>query len=650
MNNPDQRPAHAPYNFVPLPANIAPANEGEIPGHHTFQEGTHTGYFDIRITTRSPLYIRGPLTTNEFRQAETGNEDQQRAMKNKPDFFYTDQQEMGDAAIPGSSLRGMLRSIIEIITFSKLHNISRKNLFFRTVDNSSIGIAYRTRMVGDNEFGNKVEAGFLRRDAQGYYIKICQAVRVSRNLLNIEWGGNPNFVAPWKSPSTAGHHQYQRVWIRLGEKKHLVGEIRNTPATGNGWSEAILVITGNAPRKKKEFVFLLPNADSEIIRVSDEMIDRFQDDDQISQWQQKAFPKKEPMTDARERDGYLSKQSNGEENPIFFLREEDEHGKRMLSFIGRAQIFRLPYKRNPHDFVPGKLTNPQTIDMAEAIFGYIPDLKDKKRQRTSSRAGRVFFGDARLYNDQENIWLGSTPDQVIVPQVFSTPKPTAFQNYLEQPAGVMKNKMRHYEDTPGENMGGSRRLYVRGHKRYWLRGNVSEASLVYTGDRQKFRKQLTQIKPIRADVDFFSRIYFENLTPVELGALVWALVLPHETECCHSLGMGKPLGMGAVKLKFKLILTDRSMRYSKLFDDEGEWLTTEQRETRDQYLGLAEEFEKHVETTVGKRAFHERMAALLKMMEWRETLTDAQQQARSYMTLEEFRNKPVLPGPLDIKD
>ena len=38
------------------------------------------------------------------------------------------------------------------------------------------------------------------------------------------------------------------------------------------------------------------------------------------------------------------------------------------------------------------------------------------------------------------------------------------------------------------------------------------------------------------------------------------------------LGMGKPLGLGAVRLESRLIRTNRKSRYDGLFDQEG-WLT-----------------------------------------------------------------------------
>ena len=68
-------------------------------------------------------------------------------------------------------------------------------------------------------------------------------------------------------------------------------------------------MTGNAPKKKKEFVFLLPTDDAEKIPISDEIINRFHDDDQLTQWQEDAFPTNQPtLATASEMDYLVGRQ------------------------------------------------------------------------------------------------------------------------------------------------------------------------------------------------------------------------------------------------------------------------------------------------------------------------------------------------------
>ncbi|MCS7003457.1 MAG: RAMP superfamily CRISPR-associated protein, partial [Dehalococcoidia bacterium] len=133
-------PARAPYNFVPLPDRVVSVAPSKLPDHDRFHPDRHSGYFDVTLTTETPLYIRGLLKEHEALNPD--------ASRNKPDFFAIN----GEPVIPGSSLRGMLRSMVEIITFSKLQPMSDRQLMYRAVgDMTSLGESYRTMVLGPNQ-------------------------------------------------------------------------------------------------------------------------------------------------------------------------------------------------------------------------------------------------------------------------------------------------------------------------------------------------------------------------------------------------------------------------------------------------------------------------------------------------------------------
>lgn len=166
--------------------------------------------------------------------------------------------------------------------------------------------------------------------------------------------------------------------------------------------------------------------------------------------------------------------------------------------------------------------------------------------------------------------------------------------------------------------------------------------------------QYTRMKPVKTGVTFGFRIYFESLLDFELGALLWALSLPGEIDkdYCHSLGMGKPLGLGAVKIAPTLYLSDRRARYTKLFSGE-DWQRSEQPELDMQpFIRICEMFvltrmdDKERGQAKSLREV-ERIKMLFEMLEWpgpNSSLTE-------YMTIEplnEYRERPVLPDPLNI--
>ncbi|MGH9850254.1 MAG: TIGR03986 family type III CRISPR-associated RAMP protein [Blastocatellia bacterium] len=705
------RTACAPYNFVPLPEMVvvAACECQELPRHDRFYPETgdqrrRTGYFDVTLTTKSPLYVRGmlshrrpdPETPSEFERAEAekagkskqSSQNFRAALKNKPDFFFTHDPEQ--PVIPGSSLRGMLRALVEIISYGKVQWVTEKQLFFRTVDNTAVGTHYRNRMVGANQQVDKVETGFLRRDGNRYVIKTCSMARVHRDRLpnRLYDRVGQTFVPSWAL-------QHRPVWVQLSDNRRFVTDISDKKV--DGYQEGRLVISGDIPRKKKEFVFLLPAESAEEITVLEELINRFHDDDQITQWQERAFPKNRPerkdsgakkTDELRERNGMLLKEPGLFEEPIFFVREEG-----LLSFIGRARMFRLPYKKSPRDLVPPELRNPAEIDYAEALFGYVRTSEEiKQMQRGSAEkqaprqgeperayAGRVFVTDATYRAAPNGLWLSATP---IAPRILATPKPTAFQQYLVQPseqnydyAQLKKRALSHY-DSPTKPDDGppSEASVIRGHKLYWHQGERALDDIREQVDPPGSSTQHTQFKPINAEVTFSFRAYFENLSDQELGALCWALHPLGDDEVrrdatrgyCHKLGMGKPFGMGAVKLNATLHLTDRTERYQTLFDGP-RWATGtrtgEQLAERTPLVKAATDaFESAVLDALkpfkqGQQAARladlKRVAMLLKIMEWPGFRPQYARPAEGelggpntrYMTIQpnEYRDRPVLP-------
>lgn len=614
--------ASAPYNFVPLPEMVVPAAEdpNALPDHDTYDPARHTGHFDVTLTTRSPLYIRAPLTLEEFEQQTD----------DKPEFFYTRDEET--PVVPGTSLQGMLRSLMEIASYGKVERVTEEDLFYRTMDRSSLSDHYTGKLDGN------VETGFLRREHGQYVIKTCEMVRVPRTVLRSAFGSLYDGSGPDKTPCWNGKcHQWKDVWVRRSGKKK---RITDHPKSSSEWDEGRLVLTGDFPNKKQEFIFFLPNSDAEELRVPDQLIERFHDDNQITQWQEDAFPRNQPEQGCRKRDGMFRQNPDPPGDPVFFLRENGT-----LSFLGRAQMFRLPYENRPVDMVPDELQDQESLDYADSLFGYTRGDQDSQG-KTSAYAGRISVSSAHLEPGQDDIWYADAP---IEPSVLSSPKPTCFQHYLVQDSEDIK-QLKHYDSRPSEE------TIIRGHKLYWHDWPEGDRSI--PEDPEASSTQQTQFKPVDSGVRFSWRLDFENLSDAELGALCWALhPQGHpEKEYCHKLGMGKPLGMGSVELNARLHLDDRHERYKSLFGDRG-WAMGEKhrgiRPDAERFQSFVSRFEEDVlETLVSAGVdFAEeadrlrdlgRIGILLKMMEWPGPSSDTE-----YMGLNEFRDRPVLASPAD---
>ncbi len=285
-------------------------------------------------------------------------------------------------------------------------------------------------------------------------------------------------------------------------------------------------------------------------------------------------------------------------------------------------------------------------------------------------ASRVFVSDAILEPGQTDIWLQSEP---IVPKILASPKPTTFQHYLvqqkpdPQPQGTDRSGKPKYVKELADYAADPRATVIRGHKLYWHKGQVTMADLQEALDRLRDERgrenerdtQHTQIKPVRAGARFRCRIFFENLSDEELGALLWALTLPGTKTYRHSIGMGKPLGMGAIKIDASLVLEDRQQRYQSLFAKET-W-ETGHRQADDQIGEYIAAFDQFIRSQIGATncaslADVPRIQMLLRLLEW----PGPDKEQTRYMEIErkdptirggkinEYKNRPVLPDPLHV--
>jgi len=295
------------------------------------------------------------------------------------------------------------------------------------------------------------------------------------------------------------------------------------------------------------------------------------------------------------------------------------------------------------------LKSDDITDFAEAIFG-----------KESKWASRVFFEDAVLDKGQGDIFVEEAS-----PKILASPKPTAFQLYLEQPKeeNTKLEELKHWDNEDA---------LIRGYKLYWHRNSPDNSTKKYSWNEGKAINdtQHTIIKPIKRNIKFKSRIRFENLTKEELGALLFVLDLPENHY--HKIGMGKPLGLGSIEIKPSLFIVDRKKRYTSLFNNDT-WNLGDEDKTGE-INDFKEVFEKYILRNISYNdkgnasSLWEtpRLKQLKIMLNWNNTeITDWLKKTR-YLMIEcphkdidydcicsdsnkdvcnEYRDRPVLPKP-----
>ncbi|RIK36171.1 MAG: TIGR03986 family CRISPR-associated RAMP protein, partial [Chloroflexi bacterium] len=583
-SDPDRpnRRARAPYNFVPLPEKVARADQdlASLPTHDRYHAGRLTGQIECRLVTQSPLYTRRAVSpqwwarwTEQMDRLHLDDE----AKRYYAEFF---QVEADKPLIPGSSLRGMVRSVLEIIAHGHVRWVADQPAFtFRAV------AAARTDPLSQpydeiiGRFTRNVRAGYLnydaRRDAwsiqpaltpadlrlggeQSSFLRVKEddiernAVRGFRRLNNPNY--RPGFY-PVRFNVEPMSRGVRVVQLRSYDERDTARKYAGVLVCSGNMKET----TDDKPSPRKHHALILaPNRNQQPIPIEPEVIRAYKAS--LTDFQ------REQLTDWNE-DGSFGCLGDGK--PVFFVTEakRDGRGQRQeyVRWFGHTPNFRVPARlqvsgqeraSTPLDFVPTALRTGDEPDLVEAIFGWVEDgITSLKGQR----AGRVSFSDARFVAAQNGLWLQESP---VALHTLSSPKPTTFQHYLVQDREHQHNpdqlsSLAHYGTSPTETQ-------IRGYKRYWHKGPTPD--LAATDKERQHSDQLTYVRPLKPGVEFNFTIRFENLSDVELGALLWALALPGEAgrHYYHKLGMGKPLGMGAVALTPTLTVDDRTARYRQL--------------------------------------------------------------------------------------
>jgi len=540
--------------------------------------------------------------------------------------------------IPGSSLRGMIRAIVEIITFGKMHFVDDANkIFFRAVaaeNNNPLKKPYADIMGELNSrthAGKKVRAGYLRLSKENIW-----SIQPAQNF-----GGDSFAIVKEKDitgvdgfrPFNDNEYQVTSFDVCYKEMNGKRGKW-----IGDVWSPkphesvtATLVCTGNmketnesgeSPRKC--FTLVRQPLPGKLLQIPNEVIEDYK----------KGLS---PFQKDTEHNPYFDKDWGflREGRVIFYILDD----KNAIRSIGHTPNFRVAHFNqdnravSPRDLVPKELMDPNFADYVDAMFGYVSESKEDGKKRTPiAYAGRVSFTSATYVS-------GDIQYEKEIIRILGAPKPTTFQHYLEQPEDAIKSKanLLHY--------GNGKR--IRGYKLYW-RKRVTLDTLPATEKNYTPRPKVdVPFKPLREGLTFTFRVYFENLTDAELGALAWALSLDDTADGNrhHMLGMAKPYGLGMVKLAPTLYISQRKQRYKKLFGDDGRWHEPQNSSQRDTYINVFKTALQKIGVDFNK---DERIQELITM--FARCVENPKNKWFSYMTIEpnEYTNRPVLPKPSEI--
>lgn len=606
--------ATAAYNFIGLPDKILPsemeAYHKELMGddgervHAAMQEyldkfGKYSGTIQLDMETLMPMFIGN------------GSEN--------PDFFAP----AGNKIIPGSSLRGMVKNILKIVTCGSMRgkeDINDRHIYFRCLMAprqapdwmKDLHKLYSSRMMSmkNGKPVKKAKYGFLLKDKQGdYFVAPMLAGKAEKRILICEYENEFNENVPQKGASVRWHDQ--KAYIITGSQPRF--KLKRT------FKEYDSVPPDQRKKLGKQFIkyIYLRNADwneQHFLSVPDAVIKDYVEDTTRG------------GVDLLNDKGILNAdkaRSMGINVPAHIVSIIPcgylESNKEVTAF-GHGLCFRIPYKNGILDAVPQELQS-DTIDFAAAMFG------NKEKW-----AGRVFFEDALPDGEIESL-------DTDYAHPLLQPKPTSYQLYLKQDKNG--KTLKHWDDRNG--------VEIRGYKMYW---HNNRADWKATAEEKKMVNVVRQITPIKKGSKFTSQIRFQNLTEVELGALLTVFDMSGNAEkLAYKIGQGKSLGLGSVKINAQLHLEEDY--YWSLFSDG----KLEDKLPVADVEKFRQAFAQYVKEAGLERSWQEIMKETTEMLDWHKVemtkgwsgrVASMSGNVQSGDVDERFKNRTVLPDVHEV--
>jgi len=577
-----------PYNFVRNIRTPRPEQENVLgdcpPPPHDRYVGL-TGRITCSLRTVTPLFVSD---SHDIR-IQPGNDGEGNPIdKEHPSYrFFTIPGKRGrpEPAIPGSSLRGMLRSVFELST----------NSCFSVFDGDRI----LDRREGPR-YGNKIKEnpGIIRKlasqDKSGE-VELCSAASIGcyhpsdehlKNALDSRGG-----IDAWKTgdrvaarASRVGKGPQRRYIVR--EFAEIIDRLSPLEA-GEVVIEGWLKITrrGEGTLKKSEALFLDTEKHGSSGRLAFDISQQNEYNNVLqSQIERKQLPVQ--VSDNKLQVGDL-----------VWVDVVGSGDKRRVHRLARVQIPRTPYAYPIGEFLEEHLKHCSDYNRlcpACRLFGWVTKAgggADSDPNKRMAYAGRLHFSHAELETDSFSCY------QEIPLAVLSSPQPTKCGFYLLDSNGRPKAPVDYNAPFAAR---------LRGRKIYWHHRTTDsrEYARAPFGNPGKHPVRDNQNRTVRGllapETEFQFTLEFENLAELELGALLWAIEL--EKGIYHRLGYGKPLGLGSVELNVKkLEVFNWLERLASLDQNAGRHEITEYKNSlRDEFLSemarcYGEEFDRVLE-------------------------------------------------------
>lgn len=515
-----------PYNFVPL-VDLVPRS---APVSHEYFRG-HSGQLICSLTLKTPFFTPDSAGTNRD--------------PSDHETFKLLRDPQGHALIPGSALKGMIRSVAEVLSNSCLSVVDLEARFsWRNVDSRRWRNYWSGRQIGV----------VMELPGDGQPGKIAPAKAAKVYFEELPEGSKDGDEATAVIGAT-----------RSGRPKAIQVKLGHTSQATPGYLKITEVPENNDERRTQRFVYDVEEDQDKWLSFNEAIERAYHQTTEASRnlddRHRKIFRHigNDFYTNADRDDpshGLRRKRHRLEAGDIvYFVRESGA-----IVRLGPVELSRVLYEKGVIDGIPEQLRpcrEPMQLCPCCRLFGWIPpSRRERERQEEESRAGFISISPART---EKKLTGADIHEAQATLRPLGQPHASAANFYLQEPGDPAA--MGHYSDKEFE---------IRGRKFYWHQEGSRAA---YTDSRNNGQPQRDNqnktVELLKAGTVFHFVIAFENLSESELGLLLVAVQpsLLGAHLFCHKTGMGKPLGLGSAEIRItKVERIDRAKRYGSLWE------------------------------------------------------------------------------------
>jgi CRISPR-associated protein (TIGR03986 family) len=503
-----------PYNFVafagqkpwlinppkpPTPPEGQREAQPEHIGHDEWKEGYFSGRIRFSMKALSPVFV-----PEGYPWAEEADRDQVRRFGRMRRAAEIEEQ----YAIAGASLKGLLRSSVEALANDRFGAINEE--FYEKP------IPYRRRCFQ----GGIVEAA----DPDGsYQVHAIEYDYVDESRFPKPF--DPNNFTYDRDPYEKQKH-YKNVAIPGTTYNPLPGDTRAfkanllwQPPANHLWT--YIVIT------KKANLYTLPAA---VVETYRDNIDHKHYEQHLAD-HSSAYKSTLPPLDSVKKD--LKSIVLGD--IVYFTFPK---GTNVIDSFGKNVNYLWPASKSVKDLAGPFMRSPKDplglthrLGLAERMFGFVAP---HEREKTS----HPFRGKVQI----ETIW-GPKTSEAMPLELRLAP--------LTSPQTRAKSRPLYLEGRPGGSSASyeDRDAQLKGRKVFWHQR--WGAALLWEGHAKHSLHPEPQLPPpieaLPKGTKFTGCIHFENLSPPEVGALLYAMSGDEKHPLCLKIGKGKPRGLGSVQ-------------------------------------------------------------------------------------------------------